>query len=31
MTEAGLAALEEHGLHQALLAAVEASLERARA
>jgi pyrroline-5-carboxylate reductase len=31
MTEAGLAALEEHGLHRALLAAVEASLERARA
>lgn len=31
MTEAGLAALEEHGLHEALLAAVEASLERARA
>jgi len=31
MTEAGLAALEEHGLRQALLAAVEASLDRARA
>ena len=31
MTEAGLAALEEHGIKKALLAAVEASLERARA
>ena len=31
MTEAGLEALEEHGLQKALLAAVEASLERARA
>ena len=30
MTEAGLAALEEHGMQEALLAAVEASLERAR-
>jgi pyrroline-5-carboxylate reductase len=31
MTEAGLAALEQHGMQKALLAAVEASLERARA
>jgi len=31
MTEAGLAALEEHGMQKALLAAVEASLEKARA
>jgi pyrroline-5-carboxylate reductase len=31
MTEAGLAALEEHGLEEAIRAAVDASLERVRA